>query len=97
MNKVVAGDFPPVGQEQTQLLAAQNKHMETQVSNSSAYAGQRWEGQAELKLNQLPCSKETTTTSGFKNSLGQRPDKPHFPSFAICFKNRSHTALLFAH
>lgn len=29
---------------------------------------------------------------GFKSSLGQRPDKLHFPKVATCFKNRSHAA-----
>ena len=75
------------GQEQTRLPAAQDKRMETQASKGPARAGRRWEGQADSKLSQLPRSKETTTTttSGFKSSLGQRPDKPHFPRLCHLF------------
>lgn len=85
---MVAGDFSPWDrlQEQTQLPAAQDKHTETQASNGSARAGRGREGQANPKLSQLPRSKETTTTtSGFKSSLGQRPDKLNFPRLCHLF------------
>lgn len=80
----MAGDFSSrgqaaAGQKQTWLPVAQDKCTETEASKGSACAGWGWEAQAGSKLSQLPHSKETaTTTSGFKSSLGQKPDKPHF-------------------
>jgi len=46
------------------------------------------QGQAGSELSQLPCSKETTTTtttSGFKSSLGERPDKLNVPRLCHLF------------